>query len=128
VLVPTRELAAQVAAVLEPLADARGRSVATSTAARTSLAISGGCALVSTSSWRALGRLGDLVRRDDINLSQVRTVVLDEADRMADMGFLPEVRRLLDRTTHNRQTLLFSDARRRCRCARSSVPTGSGTS
>jgi superfamily II DNA/RNA helicase len=43
-----------------------------------------------------------------VQLGDVRTVVIDEADRMADMGFLPEVKRLLDRTAQNRQTLLFS--------------------
>jgi superfamily II DNA/RNA helicase len=46
-----------------------------------------------------------------MNLSEVKMVVLDEADRMADMGFLPEVKRILDRTPDNRQTLLFSATR-----------------
>ena len=54
------------------------------------------------------GRLEDLIERGDIQLDDVRTVVLDEADRMADMGFLPAVRRLLDQTAANRQVLLFS--------------------
>ena len=54
------------------------------------------------------GRLEDLIERGDILLDDVTTVVLDEADRMADMGFLPAVRRLLDQTAANRQVLLFS--------------------
>ena len=54
------------------------------------------------------GRLEDLIERGDVLLDDVTTVVLDEADRMADMGFLPAVRRLLDQTAANRQVLLFS--------------------
>ncbi len=54
------------------------------------------------------GRLGDLVRRNHVVLDAVEAVVIDEADRMADMGFLPEVRRLLDQVRPERQTLLFS--------------------
>jgi superfamily II DNA/RNA helicase len=54
------------------------------------------------------GRLEDLIQRRDVELGDVRHVVLDEADRMADMGFLPAVRRLLDRTSPDRQTVLFS--------------------
>lgn len=54
------------------------------------------------------GRLEDLIQRRDVVLSDVAYVVLDEADRMADMGFMPAVRRLLDQTSPERQTLLFS--------------------
>jgi superfamily II DNA/RNA helicase len=54
------------------------------------------------------GRLEDLIQRRDVDLSDVVHVVLDEADRMADMGFMPSVRRLLDQTSPDRQTLLFS--------------------
>ncbi|MDJ0769240.1 MAG: DEAD/DEAH box helicase [Ilumatobacter sp.] len=54
------------------------------------------------------GRLEDLLQRGDVDLADVVQVVLDEADRMADMGFLPAVRRLLDRTAPERQTVLFS--------------------
>ncbi len=54
------------------------------------------------------GRLEDLIQRGDVDLSEVRQVVLDEADRMADMGFIPSVRRLLDQTPSDRQTVLFS--------------------
>jgi superfamily II DNA/RNA helicase len=108
VLVPTRELAAQVAAELAWLgADRRLRTVA----------CYGGVAL--NPQRRALrqgvdtivacpGRLADLLERADTDLGSVELVVVDEADRMADMGFLPQVRRLLDRTPATRQTLLFS--------------------
>ena len=54
------------------------------------------------------GRLEDLIDRRDVDLSDVVYVVLDEADRMADMGFMPAVKRLLDQTSPDRQTLLFS--------------------
>jgi superfamily II DNA/RNA helicase len=54
------------------------------------------------------GRLTDLVERGSVHLSHVDMVVIDEADRMADMGFLPAVRRLVDGTHASRQTLLFS--------------------
>ena len=54
------------------------------------------------------GRLEDLIERGDVTLNQVDQVVLDEADRMADMGFMPAVRRILDKTAPNRQTVLFS--------------------
>ena len=54
------------------------------------------------------GRLEDLVAQRAIDLSAVRVAVLDEADRMADMGFLPAVKRLLDLTNADRQTMLFS--------------------
>ena len=54
------------------------------------------------------GRLLDHLERGTIDLSQVEVVVLDEADRMFDMGFLPDVRRILQRLPANRQTLLFS--------------------
>jgi len=54
------------------------------------------------------GRLEDLIERRDVNLSAVRFVVIDEADRMADMGFMPSVKRLLDQTSKDRQTVLFS--------------------
>jgi superfamily II DNA/RNA helicase len=54
------------------------------------------------------GRLEDLIERGDVRLDAVRCVVLDEADRMADMGFMPAVRRLLSLTPSKRQTVLFS--------------------
>ena len=54
------------------------------------------------------GRLTDLIERGEVDLDEVEMVVVDEADRMADMGFLPAVQQLLDRTPATRQTLLFS--------------------
>ncbi len=54
------------------------------------------------------GRLLDLMNQDHINLDQIEMVVLDEADRMLDMGFLPDVKRILSRLPGNRQTLFFS--------------------
>lgn len=54
------------------------------------------------------GRLEDLIEQNLVSLADVDKVVLDEADRMADMGFMPSVRRLLDQTSRNRQTVLFS--------------------
>ena len=108
VLVPTRELASQVALELRRLAGSDGASV---------LAIHGGVGFEPQI--RRLrkgvdivvacpGRLADLVRQGHVVLDRVHFVVVDEADRMADMGFLPEVRRLLDQVPSDRQTLLFS--------------------
>ena len=54
------------------------------------------------------GRLEDLIQQGEVDLRDVEHVVLDEADRMADMGFLPAVRRILDQTAEHRQTVLFS--------------------
>jgi superfamily II DNA/RNA helicase len=108
VLAPTRELTAQICRELEPLASARGLSVCSVyggvgyDAQRRSLN-RGVDILVACP-----GRLADLLRQDALDLEQVQVVVVDEADRMADMGFLPEVRRLLDQTPKQRQTMLFS--------------------
>jgi superfamily II DNA/RNA helicase len=108
VLVPTRELATQVRGELEWLgADHRVRVAA----------VYGGVGIDPQR--RALrrgvdvlvacpGRLADLIDRGYVRLDAVEVVVVDEADRMSDMGFLPQVRRLLDRTPASRQTMLFS--------------------
>src|SRR3954453_10510345 len=108
VLAPTRELAAQITTELKPLLAVRKRSVASFyggvgfgpqlKALRRGVDVAVGCP----------GRIADLVKRGDLVLEEVDIVVIDEADRMADMGFLPEVRRLLDRVRPRRQTLLFS--------------------
>ena len=108
VLVPTRELAAQVCEELRPLAKQTGRSVATfyggtSISADRNRLDRGVDILVGCP-----GRIADLIQRRFLDLSDVDLAVIDEADRMADMGFLPEVRRLLDATREHRQTLLFS--------------------
>ena len=108
ILAPTRELAAQITTELQPLLAINKRSVAAFYGGtsftpqlkvlRRGVDVAVGCP----------GRLGDLVRRTNMSLDDVELVVIDEADRMADMGFLPEVRRLLDATRPDRQTLLFS--------------------
>ncbi|MBN40009.1 MAG: RNA helicase [Acidimicrobiaceae bacterium] len=54
------------------------------------------------------GRLEDLIEQEELNLESVKQVVIDEADRMADMGFMPAVKRILDQTSSDRQTILFS--------------------
>lgn len=108
VLVPTRELAAQIEEVLVPLAAAIGARVTSIYGgvgyAKQQAALRGGVDVLVA----CPGRLTDLVERGSVDLSHVEVVVLDEADRMADMGFLPAVRRLVDRTGSSRQTLLFS--------------------
>jgi superfamily II DNA/RNA helicase len=108
VLVPTRELASQIARELRPLLKARDRRVAevfggVGFTPQVDKLRRGVDVLVACP-----GRLADLVKRGDVALQDVDLVVLDEADRMADMGFLPEVRRLLDQTSPQRQTMLFS--------------------
>jgi ATP-dependent RNA helicase RhlE len=107
VLVPTRELAAQVTADLEPLAKAKGLSVAAAYGGlplRTQAKrIAGAHVLVATP-----GRLQDLAERRLVDLARVQTFVLDEADRMLDMGFKPQVDRIVRRLPRNRQTMFFS--------------------
>ncbi len=108
VLVPTRELALQVDGELRWMADARGlRAVAiyggASMEAQRS-ALSAGCEIVVATP----GRLIDLIGRGDIFLSKVSFLVLDEADRMCDMGFMPNVEWLIRHMSKDRQTLLFS--------------------
>ena len=107
VLVPTRELANQVTDELSSLAPARGLQVA---------AVYGGAAMAPqikrAQSAHVLvatpGRLQDLVDRRAVSLDRVRILVLDEADRMLDMGFQPQVDRLVRRMPAARQTMLFS--------------------
>lgn len=107
VLAPTRELAAQIVEDARPLAKARNLET---------LAVYGGVGiepqirkarkahlLVATP-----GRLLDLLDRNALTLANVRITVLDEADRMLDMGFRPDVERILGQTPPGRQTLLFS--------------------
>jgi len=108
VLVPTRELAMQVADELRPLADAVGiRTVAVFGGApygRQLAALERGIDIVVATP----GRLIDLIDRGACNLSQVAVAVLDEADHMADLGFLPAVTRLLNDVPAGGQRLLFS--------------------
>jgi len=107
VLAPTRELAVQIADASRTLCQARGLRIA---------AVYGGAGihrqaklagrahvLVATP-----GRLLDLMGRGDVKLNNVRQLVLDEADRMLDMGFRPDVDRIVSATRKERQTLFFS--------------------
>ena len=107
VLVPTRELAAQVAAELESLAPARNLVVASAYGGvplgKQARRVKAAHILVATP-----GRLEDLAERRQVDLAHVRTVVLDEADRMLDMGFQPQVDRIVRRLPRNRQTMFFS--------------------
>jgi ATP-dependent RNA helicase RhlE len=107
ILVPTRELAAQVAGELALLGKSKGLHAA---------AVYGG-ASISSQSKRAReahvliatpGRLQDLIERRLVSLDRVRVLVLDEADRMLDMGFKPQVDRIVRRLPRERQTMLFS--------------------
>ena len=108
VLVPTRELAAQVQKELSLLTDDRGRRV---------ICIYGGTSY--NIARKALnfgvdvvvacpGRLEDMLEQGALDLSSITTVIVDEADRMADMGFLPSVRRIIGATPHDRHVMLFS--------------------
>ena len=107
VLVPTRELASQVSDELRAVAKARGLKVE---------AVYGGAPLGAQAK-RAKGshiliatpgRLTDLVERRLVSLDRVRTLILDEADRMLDMGFKPQVERIMRKLPRDRQTMLFS--------------------
>ena len=108
ILTPTRELAEQINSVLKPIALAVDRDV---------VSIYGGVSYKKQ--YNALnkgvdilvacpGRLIDLLDRRALKLDDVETVVLDEADRMADMGFMDPVCEILDQCSKNRQTILFS--------------------
>jgi superfamily II DNA/RNA helicase len=108
VLVPTRELAVQVTDVLRPLIEARAlRLVAVYGGAQMSkqiAALAEGAEIVVATP----GRLIDLIDRKVADLSDVGLVVIDEADRMADMGFMPQVEWVLRHIKGRHQTLLFS--------------------
>jgi ATP-dependent RNA helicase RhlE len=107
VLAPTRELALQIVEDLRALAHVRALSIA---------AVYGGAGIVKQARLAARahilvatpGRLLDLIDRRDVSLKQVRLLVLDEADRMLDMGFRPVVDRIVKLTSRDRQTMLFS--------------------
>ncbi|MDQ3480260.1 MAG: DEAD/DEAH box helicase, partial [Actinomycetota bacterium] len=108
ILAPTRELATQIEAAITPLAKPLGL--------RTLTVFGGVGAHPQISGLRAgvdivvacPGRLADHVQTGHANLDSIEITVLDEADHMADLGFLPVVRRLLDKTPGNGQRLLFS--------------------
>ena len=108
ILVPTRELAQQVAGVLTPLGRSLGVSVTTVYGGvpigRQINRIAGGVDIVVATP----GRLIDLLERGACKLTDIEITVLDEADHMADLGFLPSVTRILDETPTGGQRLLFS--------------------
>ncbi len=108
VLVPTRELAQQVTDALTPYARALRLRLATVVGGmaigRQATALRGGAEVVVATP----GRLKDLIERGDCRLDQVGVTVLDEADQMADMGFMPQVTALLDQVAPGGQRLLFS--------------------
>ncbi len=107
-LVPTRELAVQVAKELAPLAERRGRTIRAvyggTDIERQIKALRKGLDVVIATP----GRIIDLVERGELYLDALDLVVLDEADRMADMGFSPQVEWILRRCTNPHQTMLFS--------------------
>ncbi|EST18567.1 DEAD/DEAH box helicase [Streptomyces niveus] len=108
VLVPTRELAQQVTDALTPYARALKLRLATvvggMSIGRQAGALRGGAEVVVATP----GRLKDLIERGDCRLDQVAITVLDEADQMADMGFMPQVTELLDQVRTEGQRMLFS--------------------
>ncbi|MBT2445274.1 DEAD/DEAH box helicase [Streptomyces sp. ISL-36] len=108
VLVPTRELAQQVTDALAPYARSVKLRLATvvggMSISRQANALRGGAEVVVATP----GRLADLIERGDCRLDQVGITVLDEADQMADMGFMPQVTALLDQVRPQGQRMLFS--------------------
>ncbi|MEV8565344.1 DEAD/DEAH box helicase [Streptomyces sp. NPDC051322] len=108
VLVPTRELAQQVTDALTPYARTLRLRLATvvggMSIGRQASALRGGAEIVVATP----GRLKDLIERGDCHLDRVAITVLDEADQMADMGFMPQVTELLDQVRPDGQRMLFS--------------------
>jgi len=108
VLVPTRELAAQVQKELANLTEDRGRRIITIyggtsyNVARKALNMGVDVVVACP------GRLEDMLEQGAFDLDDCRTVIVDEADRMADMGFLPAVRRIMAQTPSDRHVMLFS--------------------
>ncbi|MEJ1179869.1 DEAD/DEAH box helicase [Arthrobacter sp. R4] len=108
VLAPTRELATQINATIEPMAKAMGLNTTVIyggiSQARQEKALRAGVDIVIA----CPGRLEDLIRQRILTLEAVEVTVLDEADHMADLGFLPVVKKLMDMTPSQGQRLLFS--------------------
>ncbi|WP_416240939.1 DEAD/DEAH box helicase [Bifidobacterium bifidum] len=108
VLAPTRELVNQIDEVIQPLAEAYGMSTVTVyggvSYARQVAGLRAGADIVVA----CPGRLEDLLRQGKLSLDAVEITILDEADEMADMGFLPPVTRLLEQTDSRGQRMLFS--------------------
>ncbi|MDY7526457.1 DEAD/DEAH box helicase [Cryobacterium sp. 10C2] len=108
ILAPTRELATQITTALTPFAEAYGLNTTTIfggvSQGRQVSALKAGVDIVVA----CPGRLEDLMKQGYVNLDSVEITVLDEADHMADLGFLPVVTRILDKTPNGGQRLLFS--------------------
>ncbi len=108
VLAPTRELATQITVAMEPLATAYGLTITTIfggvSQQRQVAALKAGVDIVVA----CPGRLEDLMKQGFAHLDAVEITVLDEADHMADLGFLPVVTRIMDKTPQTGQRLLFS--------------------
>ncbi|GHI90248.1 DEAD/DEAH box helicase [Streptomyces xanthophaeus] len=108
VLVPTRELAQQVTDALAPYATSVNLRIATVVGGMSINRQSGALRRGSEVLVATPGRLKDLIDRGDADLSQVAITVLDEADQMTDMGFMPQVTALLKQVAPGGQTMLFS--------------------
>ena len=108
VLAPTRELATQITVAMEPLATASGLNITTIfggvSQQRQVAALKAGVDIVVA----CPGRLEDLMKQGFVQLDAVEITVLDEADHMADLGFLPVVTRIMDKTPQTGQRMLFS--------------------
>ncbi|MBX3099331.1 MAG: DEAD/DEAH box helicase [Salinibacterium sp.] len=108
VLAPTRELATQITVAMEPLATAYGLTITTIFGGvsqnRQVAALKAGVDIVVA----CPGRLEDLMKQGFAHLDAIEITVLDEADHMADLGFLPVVTRIMDKTPQTGQRLLFS--------------------
>ncbi|CAN5183589.1 DEAD/DEAH box helicase [soil metagenome] len=108
VLAPTRELATQITVAMEPLATAYGLNITTIFGGvsqnRQVAALKAGVDIVVA----CPGRLEDLMKQGFVNLDAIEVTVLDEADHMADLGFLPVVTRIMDKTPQTGQRMLFS--------------------
>ena len=107
-LVPTRELAVQVCRELEPLAAVRGLTFEAiyggAPIEKQIAALKRGVDFVVATP----GRMIDLIQQEELSVADLEGVVIDEADRMADMGFMPQVEWILRRAEKDHQTLLFS--------------------
>jgi superfamily II DNA/RNA helicase len=108
ILAPTRELATQITVALTPLADVYGLKSTTIfggvSQQRQVAALKAGVDIVVA----CPGRLEDLMKQGFVNLDSVEISILDEADHMADLGFLPVVTRIMDKTPQDGQRMLFS--------------------
>ncbi|WP_311405763.1 DEAD/DEAH box helicase [Lancefieldella rimae] len=108
IVTPTRELATQIERVATTICKSTGQRAVIITGGaklkRQISAVQAGCDLLVATP----GRLLDLVEHHQVNLKSIKVFILDEADRMLDMGFWPSVRRIMDTLPPKRQTLLFS--------------------